>query len=257
MDCFVALLLAMTETNVFVPSLRAPFFVPSLRAPAKQSIAVVERKNGLLRRFASRNDGSERFCAVIAGAVFCAVIASAVFLCRHCERQRSNPSPSWKERMDCFVASLLAMTETNVFCAVIASAVFLCRHCERQRSNPSPSRKERMDCFVASLLAMTETNVFLPSLRAPFFVPSLRAPAKQSIAVAERKNGLLRRFASRNDGNELARKRYPGGCALAVAPACRLRSCGLPAFVPSLRAPAKQSIANAERMEWIASSLRF
>jgi hypothetical protein len=37
------------------------------------------------------------------------ILGAPVFAVRHCERQRSNPSIR-NERVDCFVAALLAMT---------------------------------------------------------------------------------------------------------------------------------------------------
>jgi hypothetical protein len=80
-----------------------------------------------------------------------------------------------------------------------------------QRSNPSRRAKERMDCFVAARLAMTVQQS--PSLRANESHECARraqrgnpclsviaSAAKQSIAATERKNGLLRRCAPRNDG---------------------------------------------------------
>jgi hypothetical protein len=97
---------------------------------------------------------------------------------RHCEPTgRANARPMTgsakqsisphKGRMDCFVASLLAMTMI-ASPAQILDSIFKQpdRHCEPTgRANARPMtgsakqsivpRKERMDCFIASLLAMT------------------------------------------------------------------------------------------------------
>src|SRR5579883_1860796 len=59
-----------------------------------------------------------------------------------------------KQRLDCFVASLLTMTAPNVphqDCRLNCKQ----RVIASEAKQSSAPRKERMDCFLASLLAMT------------------------------------------------------------------------------------------------------
>jgi hypothetical protein len=59
--------------------------------------------------------------------------------------------------------------------------------------------KERMDCFVALLLAMT-ASAARGRIRLSNSPTVIASGAKQSILAAQRKIGLLRRVAPRNDG---------------------------------------------------------
>jgi hypothetical protein len=129
---------------MILPSLRASPL--SLRAKRSNPVGGPS-SSGLLRRFAPRNDNDS---LVIVGKP--PVIAS--------EAKQSSRRLS---RLDCFVASLLAMT------MILPSLRAAPRYCERSEAIQRGGHP-RLDCFVATLLAMTTV---LPSLRVS--PPSLRA----------------------------------------------------------------------------------
>src|SRR5438477_109796 len=179
-DCFVASLLAMTDPNSFVVRANAGthnHWRWWLRKVSTSASNTNSTAYGSLRSQGRRNRVRQ---------------AARPSL----RAERSNPSRR-KESMDCFVASLLAMTDPNSF--VVPANAGTHNHwrwwlrkvstsasntnstaygslrsqgrCNRvrqaarpslraERSNPS-RRKESMDCFVASLLAMTDPNSFV------------------------------------------------------------------------------------------------
>src|SRR5467141_2555957 len=77
---------------------------------AKQSMALSKRKNGLLRRFAPRNDGATWSGSDGLNLRWEDLHESLGHtLARHCERSEAIHL-STARKMDCFVTSLLAMT---------------------------------------------------------------------------------------------------------------------------------------------------
>jgi hypothetical protein len=112
LDCFVALLLAMTGLS-------------------RSSAQIPLSKAGLLRRFASSANGSRLSQAMTVLPVFVRcyhnlVIASAAkqssFFARGAKADCSRGLELPSAKLDCFVASLLAMTGLLLRSAVIASA---------------------------------------------------------------------------------------------------------------------------------------
>jgi hypothetical protein len=117
MDCFVAALLAMTEERASRHCERREANPLPLRHCERSEAIHASRKNGLLRRCAPRNDEeAQRVPSLLCQRVArmradglreanpcLSVIASAA--------KQSMP----QERMDCFVAALLAMTEEPLF----------------------------------------------------------------------------------------------------------------------------------------------
>ena len=125
------------------------------------------------------------------------------------------------ERLDCFVAALLAMMReddstppslreerSNPFFNLRTSSGLLRRCAPRndgeddstppslraERSNPFLTSAQALDCFVAALLAMTGKDDFTP--------PSLRAERSNPLFNQRTSSGLLRRCTPRNDGEE-------------------------------------------------------
>jgi hypothetical protein len=98
------------------------------------------------------------------------------------QRPVKNDRP---QRLDCFVAALLAMTD----CASLRAGAKQSSLCARQeeRRPDKNDRPQRLDCFVAARLAMTD-------------YASLRATAKQfSLCLCGRKNSVASKMIGRKD----------------------------------------------------------
>ena len=130
-DCFVASLLAMTPPSV-------------VASAAKQTGGPPGKKARLLRRYTPRKDTP---------------LSSL-------RAERSNLRGLPREKRDCFVASLLAMT-----------LPFLSLRAQRSNLRGLPRGERRgmkRDCFVAALLAMTDEKG--PRKDAPNKVLAMRPP---------------------------------------------------------------------------------
>src|SRR5882757_9549865 len=88
----------------------------------------------------------------------CGIGGRVLSIDRHCERAKQSISPRKPDRMDCFVASLLAMTAKR---EVQAERLNLTPH----RSNPSPATLQPFAFAASRTLAISVTLNINPVIR--------------------------------------------------------------------------------------------
>jgi len=112
LDCFVALLLAMTGLS------RSSAQIPLSKAGLRSSLRFQRKRFA----FVAGNDGAPRVCPVLPQPRHCERSEAIQLFPRGAKADCSRGLELPSAKLDCFVASLLAMTGLLLRSAVIASA---------------------------------------------------------------------------------------------------------------------------------------